>query len=234
MNWRGRPLTSHAVVLESIAATTTRTGLTVAAALDEGRYPTKTKVSDQQMKHLRERAMTGHAFHGTWNYTLHPPRQGPAPPPGPPAPPSPLAAVIDALNCPALTGMTRQDLAALAAALHTPFQAAREQHLYTVRGGPRRALGWAARPYRGKLDLTAHLVVTLLHQRLSLPRYQIAAQLGLDHTVVCDAVRLTRTLLAARGTTIDPAPARIRALADLRRYAHAAGTDLPAKIKPAS
>ena len=60
MNWRGRPLTSHAVVLNSIAATATATGLTVAAELDAGRYPTGTKVSDQQMTELEERALTRH------------------------------------------------------------------------------------------------------------------------------------------------------------------------------
>ena len=39
MNWRGRPLTSHQVIVESIAATTTGTGLTVHAELDPGSYP---------------------------------------------------------------------------------------------------------------------------------------------------------------------------------------------------
>ena len=39
MNWRGRPLTSHEVIVQTIAATTTRTGLTVAAELDPGQYP---------------------------------------------------------------------------------------------------------------------------------------------------------------------------------------------------
>src|SRR6266481_10215951 len=77
LNWRGRPLTSHAVVLQSIAAATTATGLTVTAALDEGRYPTGTKVSDEQMTRLEERALTRHGFRGAWNYTARPPLQGP-------------------------------------------------------------------------------------------------------------------------------------------------------------
>src|SRR6266699_5056912 len=46
MNWRGRPLTSHEVVVSSIAATTTRAGLTVRAELDPGQYPAGIKVSD--------------------------------------------------------------------------------------------------------------------------------------------------------------------------------------------
>src|SRR6266571_2635784 len=147
LNWRGRPLTSHAVVLQSIAAATTATGLTVTAALDEGRYPTGTKVSDEQMTRLEERALTRHGFRGAWNYTARPTLQRPAPRPGPAATPSRAAQVTAALDCPALTGMSRQDLAALAAALQTPFDAAREQHLYAHRGGPRRVPGRAGTPY---------------------------------------------------------------------------------------
>ncbi len=69
MNWRGRPLVSHEVVVELIAATTTRTGLRVHAELDEGVYPTGVKVSDEQMAAL---PLVKHAFHGEWNYTLCP------------------------------------------------------------------------------------------------------------------------------------------------------------------
>jgi hypothetical protein len=43
MNWRGRPLTSHEVVVDLIANTTTRTGLRVRAHLDQGCYPTGVK-----------------------------------------------------------------------------------------------------------------------------------------------------------------------------------------------
>jgi Rhodopirellula transposase DDE domain len=85
MNWRGRPLTSHEVIVQAIAATTTRTGLTVQAELDTGLYPTGVKVSDQQMAAL---PITPRHFHHDWNYTLHPhPAQacGPAEP-GPQAP----------------------------------------------------------------------------------------------------------------------------------------------------
>ena len=50
MNWRGRPLTSHEVVVNTIAATTTRTGLTVDAQLDTGSYPKGIKIADHDMK----------------------------------------------------------------------------------------------------------------------------------------------------------------------------------------
>jgi len=69
MNWRGRPLVSHEVVVDLIAATTTRTGLRVHAELDPGVYPTKIKILDEQMADL---PLARHDFHGEWNYTLHP------------------------------------------------------------------------------------------------------------------------------------------------------------------
>jgi hypothetical protein len=71
-NWRGRPLTSHQVVVELIGATTTRTGLKVTADLDTGTYPTGIKVTDAQMAAIRPR-LKPHAFHGEWNYTMKPP-----------------------------------------------------------------------------------------------------------------------------------------------------------------
>ena len=64
MNWRGRPLTSHEVIVNTIAATTTRTGLTVRAELDPGSYATGVKVSDDQMAGL---PLDRHDWHGDWN-----------------------------------------------------------------------------------------------------------------------------------------------------------------------
>jgi len=72
MNWRGRPLTSHEVIVETIAATTTRSGLTVDAELDVGSYPKGIKISDKEMKTLEKQPVTRHEFHGEWNYTLTP------------------------------------------------------------------------------------------------------------------------------------------------------------------
>src|SRR5688572_25472080 len=69
MNWRGRPLVSHEVVVALIGATTTQAGLRVQAELDLGQYPTKVKVADEEMASLQ---LTPHAFHGEWNYTLAP------------------------------------------------------------------------------------------------------------------------------------------------------------------
>jgi Rhodopirellula transposase DDE domain len=69
VNWRGRPLVSHQVVVELIGATTTRTGLTVHAELDRGRYPLGVKVSDEELAAVPLRR---HQWHGEWNYTVLP------------------------------------------------------------------------------------------------------------------------------------------------------------------
>ena len=69
MNWRGRPLVSHEVMVELIGATSTQAGLRVRAEWDPGEYPTKVKVSDEELASLR---ITPHDFHGEWNYTLAP------------------------------------------------------------------------------------------------------------------------------------------------------------------
>lgn len=66
-NWRGRPLTSHEVIVNLIANTTTDTGLQIQAALDPKEYPTGIKVSDEKMKAL---LIMNHKFHGEWNYTI--------------------------------------------------------------------------------------------------------------------------------------------------------------------
>jgi hypothetical protein len=68
-NWRGKPLVSHQAIVSLIAATTTRAGLIVKAALDTNQYETAIKVSDQELARLR---LKPHKFHGDWNYTVSP------------------------------------------------------------------------------------------------------------------------------------------------------------------
>jgi hypothetical protein len=76
MNWRGRPLTSHEVIIETIGATTTRTGPAVQAELDTSGYPKGIKIPDTQMSELEKQALRRHSFHGDWNYTLVPSAKG--------------------------------------------------------------------------------------------------------------------------------------------------------------
>jgi len=68
-NWRGTPLVSRQAIVNLIAATTTRTGLRVKAALDPRRYATAVPVPDEVFDRLK---ITPHAFHGDWNYTIAP------------------------------------------------------------------------------------------------------------------------------------------------------------------
>ncbi len=67
--WRGRPLTDYRTVVDLIAATTTHTGLTVKARLDQRHYATGITVSAEEMKELN---LHPHAFYGEWNYTIRP------------------------------------------------------------------------------------------------------------------------------------------------------------------
>jgi transposase len=69
MNWRGRPLVSHEVIVKLIGETTTSTGLEVKAQLDKRRYPVKVKVTDEEMKMVK---IKPHNFHGEWNYSINP------------------------------------------------------------------------------------------------------------------------------------------------------------------
>jgi hypothetical protein len=69
MNWRGKPLISHQVIVSLIAATTTGSGRPVHVRLDETEYPKGINVSDDQLDAVN---LQGHAFHPEWNYTISP------------------------------------------------------------------------------------------------------------------------------------------------------------------
>ena len=60
-NWRGKPLVSHQVIVQLIAATTTKTGLTVRCELDPTMYPAGVKVSDDELDTVN---IVRHEFHG--------------------------------------------------------------------------------------------------------------------------------------------------------------------------
>lgn len=68
-NWRGKPLVSHEVIVNLIAATTTQTGLKVQCKLDKGTYPKGRKVSKEEFETINLRRDN---FHGDWNYTILP------------------------------------------------------------------------------------------------------------------------------------------------------------------
>lgn len=68
-NWRGKPLTSHEVVVNLIGSTTTKSGLSVGCGLDENHYPKGIKIPDCDMKKIN---MSQSNFHGEWNYRIAP------------------------------------------------------------------------------------------------------------------------------------------------------------------
>ena len=68
-SWRGRPLLTHATIVNLISHTRTSTGLKVRCVLDTKHYPQKVTISDEQMACIR---LVPDAFHGNWNYTIRP------------------------------------------------------------------------------------------------------------------------------------------------------------------
>ena len=67
MNWRGKPLVSHQVIVQLIGSTSTETGLKVWCAIDGNLYPKGIKVPDEEMLAIN---ISRNEFHGEWNYTI--------------------------------------------------------------------------------------------------------------------------------------------------------------------
>ncbi|MEU1266962.1 ISAzo13 family transposase, partial [Streptomyces cellulosae] len=131
MNWRGRPLTSYEVVVNSIAATRTRTGLRVHAELDAGAYPVGISVSRD---HLRSLPITPHDQHGSWNYTIAAAGAEDGSQVSPSDRDRTRAQVLTMLADPRLSGMTASELDTLRDQL-APAQAAQaEQRKFQQRG----------------------------------------------------------------------------------------------------
>ena len=69
MNWRGKPLISHEVIVNLIAATTTKKGLKIEAEIDSSLYPKGLRVTDEDLEKVKIQKAN---FHGEWNYTILP------------------------------------------------------------------------------------------------------------------------------------------------------------------
>jgi hypothetical protein len=231
MNWRGQPLTSHEVILESIAATTTGTGLRVHAELDTGSYPIGIEVSEETMATLD---ITRHDFHGDWNYTLNPPTaSGPRPDrsdmPWQPAPRDLTAPDRHTLSHPALTGMPRQQLEDLTTELAAAQAAQREQQRHIRRGSERRRAPGAGPP--PKLTPADRVLATVLYLRRSFPQPLLAQLFGVHRSQITRAIAETQKLLDHHDHTTIASTARFHTPTDIVSFiANAEAT----KIKPAS
>jgi transposase len=198
LNWRGRPLTSHEIVVNTIAATTTRTGLTVQSELDTGTYATGVTISDQQMNAL---SITRHDWHGEWNYTLHPDQPTAALTTPPPPPPTDTGRRW--LTHPALTGLSPADWDTLLTRLTKPRDAQREDTLRERRGATRQAAPGPGR--RPVLTLSDRVAATLIRQRFSLPTKDIAELFEVTVTTINKVIRETAPILEQVKHVVEPA-----------------------------
>lgn len=216
-NWRGRPLTSHEVVLNTIAATTTGTGLRVEAVLDHGTYPTGVAVSREQLRAL---PITPHAEHGQWNYSIAPTGAGAAPPRADQRAAT-RTQTLQLLADPRLTGMSTTELAALQTRLAPAQQARSEQHRYVLRGGRRVATTGRSRSLLGDAD---EVLLTVLYLRQVCPQKVLCDLLGINPVTIGQAVKATRQLLDEQKITITPTVVRYFTRADdLRAWITDAG-----------
>jgi hypothetical protein len=218
LNWRGRPLTSHEVVVKTIATTRTSSGLRVEAALDTGDYPTGVAISKQRLAAL---PLQRHATHSDWNYTLHPRPVAPSTQPKPVAehdrPARRRQAMLGRLADPRLTGMASTGLQQLATAL-APTQDARTQQRYAEqRGGRARR---AAGKLRGRplFDDAARLLITLIYQRQVCPMVVLADLLEVTDTCIGSLIRETREVLEDHGHNPGIASVRFATAHDLLAF----------------
>lgn len=200
MNWRGRPLTSHEVVVNSIAATRTRTGLRVESALATSAYPTGVTVSREHMAAL---PIEPHATHGVWNYTIHP-ADGAA-----------ATALIRAddqaiarkqalalLADPLVTGMNAQDFADLAVLLAPAQATSKERRNYLRRGGlRRRPPSTCGRPL---LTDAERVLVTVAFLRKVCLQKCLVELLGISSVSISHIISDTRLLMANNKITFTP------------------------------
>jgi transposase len=199
MNWRGRPLTSHQVIVNSIAATTTATGLTVHAEPGPGSYPPGARVTKAQAEAL---PLTRHHWHGEWNYTLRP--EQPAAPP-PPPPPGPGRAEW---AHPALTGLTPAQWDQLITTLHT-------------RAGDPLASG-----RRPPLNLAEQTLITVLRMRFRTLPAALTRLFAVPPNAIRTAQERIWPLLVQDGYPTELAGPQLKTLASLTAHARAHGLDL--------
>jgi transposase len=213
LNWRGRPLTSHEVVLATINTTRTRRGLSVHAELDENTYPLGIAVSKQE---LRQLPIQPHDQHGEWNYTIAPTGTRAAPVTADDRARN-RAGALHLLADERITGMSRPELAAFAERLAPAQQAQGAQRRFEQRGGPRRRARGAGSTRI--LTPTDAVLITVVYQRQVCSQKVLGELLGISDMPIGLIISETRQLLAENDIQISPATLRFKTAAELRDYA---------------
>ncbi len=230
MNWRGRPLTSHEVVVATIASTRTRSGLRVQAELDTRNYPLGISVTREQLRRLPIQA---HVVRGDWNYTIMPATSTDG---------DQVVALrmedrarareqaLTRLTDPRLTGMSVDNLNALATEL-APAQAAQTaQRRYEQRGGQRRHAPGAGG--RGLLADADRVLITIVYQRQICSQTVLSELLGVNTNSIGQAIAETRQLLVERGHKIQPTTLRFTTAAALIAFVSSGGEPDPRSQLP--
>ncbi|MER6564170.1 ISAzo13 family transposase, partial [Streptomyces sp. NPDC001027] len=192
---RGQPLTSYEVLLQTISATRTSTGLTVQAVLDENAYPTGCALTRAERKGV-ERRVERDAFHGEWNYTIAPQdpdqqlQEDPHDESGPPIP----AEATFLLTHPALTGMPREQFEQLVLHLEPCQQVLTEaERQSTGRDGRGRNPGF------GTLDHRHRVLTAVLRSRNTVPLTLAAELMGRKRNVLSYHAGRSKPMLAFAG-----------------------------------
>ncbi|MFI1184251.1 ISAzo13 family transposase [Streptomyces sp. NPDC020799] len=201
---RGQPLTSYEVLLQTISATRTKTGLTVRAVLDENGYPTGRKLTKAERRAVAQRVARDE-FHGEWNYVIAPSDpEAPSARPRPPAPAIPPEAT-HLLSHPVLTGMTREQFERLVHRLE-PCRDLLAEADRQAEGRDRRGRN----PGFGVLDHRHRVLAALLSSRNTITITLIAQIMGRSRTSVAYHAHASRPLLAFGGTEMTAILARRR------------------------
>jgi hypothetical protein len=209
-NWRGRPLTGYQVVVETIAATATKTGLTIGAELDTGSYDLGISVTLAEFHAL---PITPNAFHGDWNYTL-----APVPPRTPDAPAS--THLID----PALTGVSRTAFEHLVA-VSEPFWDAMAEAAFQRRFHRPRSY---RHPQTSSVDHLHRLLAAILRRRRAVTMTFLAQLLGVNRTNLSIQYQDGKRLLDLHRILVTPLPgSAARTLEQLHARATPTNAPLP-------
>ncbi|SFC58853.1 Rhodopirellula transposase DDE domain-containing protein [Streptomyces aidingensis] len=213
MNWRGRPLTSHEVVIKTIRSTRTRGGLRVEAELDTREYPTGISISKEYADSL---PIEPHETRGAWNYTVLPHKSDPASVPRVNRPQGLNLEAVEMLSDPRLTGMNPEDLTDLIACL-APLQEARdEQRRYERRGGKRRRTRGA-----GAISVitpAVRVLATVLYLREVIPMQLLGELLAVEIQPLRRAINETHRILTDHSCAIRPVTLRLTSEQAVRDY----------------